>query len=699
MTDIRLAGCTPEPMAAYLQALGVLRIVAEQKDACATGWWADDTFVLRSSLGTEALVRFLLDEYAPTPVIAPWNGGSGFFPKDNKSGIAAIDADVSARFAAYRSAISTARDTLRSFDLTSKPADARVKEMLVVALRDELDESGVAWLDAAVVLTQDGLRYPPLLGTGGNDGRLDFTNNQMQWLATLLIDEAPSSAPLLRATLLGTATTGLKSAAIGQFAPANAGGANAGQGFNGAARVNGWQYVLMIEGALLFAARLSRRLESARPGVLTYPFSVQASGSGYASASTADESRSRNEIWLPLWHRPAGLHELRAVFGEGRAHVGRRQATTGVDFARAVSSLAVDRGIAGFSRYGFHVRNGLAYFATPLGRWDVRRNERVDLIRALDGWLDRLRRAASDRDAPASLRIVHRQIEESVLGLCRDDSPRGLQDVLIALGAAERALARSRGFTMKKGLRPVPRLSPDWLWQADDRSVEFALAEALSSVDVRRSIVPVAATRSSQWNWDDDAQVVWGSGDVIDNLLAVLQRRQIEEGRERPSASSPSLDSDVPARTALLDDVARFVDGQIDENRLDGLIAGLACCHTRRAGRRTEAARDAFRPPAMYALLKVVTDRYLRPDLSLPATPGLITRAAAGDSQAASTLAIRRLRSAGYPTIMRPFAEDFERTRRSAAAVLFPIDQRERDELIRSICIPQQSNFPQEPAS
>src|SRR5690606_19265872 len=101
MTEIRLGGCTPEPMAAYLQALGVLRIVAEQKDASATGWWDDDTFVLRSSLDMEALMRFLLEDYAPTPVIAPWNGGSGFFPSDNTSGIAAIEADESARFASY----------------------------------------------------------------------------------------------------------------------------------------------------------------------------------------------------------------------------------------------------------------------------------------------------------------------------------------------------------------------------------------------------------------------------------------------------------------------------------------------------------------------------------------------------------------------------------------------------------------------
>ena len=38
------------------------------------------------------------------------------------------------------------------------------------------------WLDATVALSGERLSFPQLLGTGGNDGRLDFTNNFMRRL-------------------------------------------------------------------------------------------------------------------------------------------------------------------------------------------------------------------------------------------------------------------------------------------------------------------------------------------------------------------------------------------------------------------------------------------------------------------------------------------------------------------------------------
>jgi CRISPR-associated protein Csx17 len=76
--DVELSGCRPEPLASYLKALGVLRLVAEQKDRNAAGFWRGEHFVLRSSLDADALVAFFEKEWRPTPIIAPWNGGSGF---------------------------------------------------------------------------------------------------------------------------------------------------------------------------------------------------------------------------------------------------------------------------------------------------------------------------------------------------------------------------------------------------------------------------------------------------------------------------------------------------------------------------------------------------------------------------------------------------------------------------------------------
>ena len=44
MNTIILEGCTPEPLMSYLKALGILRIIAEQKDPDARGCWRDGAF-------------------------------------------------------------------------------------------------------------------------------------------------------------------------------------------------------------------------------------------------------------------------------------------------------------------------------------------------------------------------------------------------------------------------------------------------------------------------------------------------------------------------------------------------------------------------------------------------------------------------------------------------------------------------------
>ncbi len=65
----------------YLKALGVLRLMSEQKDAEACGFWRDGVFVLETTLDRHGLVKFFLEQYSPTPLLAPWNGGSGFYTK------------------------------------------------------------------------------------------------------------------------------------------------------------------------------------------------------------------------------------------------------------------------------------------------------------------------------------------------------------------------------------------------------------------------------------------------------------------------------------------------------------------------------------------------------------------------------------------------------------------------------------------
>src|SRR5690606_28496067 len=106
-----------------------------------------------------------------TPILAPWNGGSGFHPKDNQSGIGPIERSSTERFAPLRQTIVEIREILSRLDIVDG-MQAGLKDVLLARLRAELNEEALAWFDAAVLLTDEAPRYPPLLGTGGNDGRL-----------------------------------------------------------------------------------------------------------------------------------------------------------------------------------------------------------------------------------------------------------------------------------------------------------------------------------------------------------------------------------------------------------------------------------------------------------------------------------------------------------------------------------------------
>ena len=76
----RLSGCRPEPLSHYLKGAGVLRILGNQLEgATVRACWIGDELYLEAPLSAEELVNFFLDQYRPTPVIAPWNGGGGFW--------------------------------------------------------------------------------------------------------------------------------------------------------------------------------------------------------------------------------------------------------------------------------------------------------------------------------------------------------------------------------------------------------------------------------------------------------------------------------------------------------------------------------------------------------------------------------------------------------------------------------------------
>jgi CRISPR-associated protein Csx17 len=706
MPQLTLNGCTPVPLAHYLKALGILRLLSEQSDVTVTGSWRGDRLELNSSLGTDELVKFFSQSYRPTPVLAPWNGGSGFFPKDNDVALVAIEKSEVARLVTYRAGIEAARRELQRLELKAKP-DGETKTLLLQSCRNSFPEDALGWIDAVFVLGEDGAKFPPLLGTGGNDGRLEFTNNFMQRITEVLNPKTgeptiESERWLQAALFSNTAPALAMKAPIGQFFPGAAGGANSTSGFDAPSAVTPWDFILMIEGALLFAAASVKRLESADNGSLVYPFCVRQAGVGYASAASSDEAEARCEMWMPLWSEPTTLAELRTIFSEGRAQVRGRAARNGVDFAQAAVTLGVDRGIVAFQRYGFQVRNGLSYFATPLERVVVRRNARADLLADIEQWHDRLRQKAGPRanpEPPASMARALNQLERSIFELCRNDSTGSLQSLLAALGATERALARSFKWTTGSYLRPLHGLKKKWLDDANDGSSEFRLAQSVAAMRAwfgketlwfRQHLEPigVGSNKDRSWiSWDETPgnDVAWREGDLADSLNAILTRRLV-----RAEKAGARGWPDWSPRSAQLADITAFIEGRTNDALLADLIWGLSLVDWEKIIReesrdRVESTRPAEQervfgddehravPSSFYALLRLCFRRSASDGDTIPLVPAILQRAMNGDGEAASALAARRLRASGNAPLVTSLPVRGDVARRTAAAILFPI--------------------------
>ena len=215
-----------------------------------------------------------------------------------------------------------------------------------------------------------------------------------------------------------------------------------------------------------------------------------------------------------------------------------------MEFALALATLGVSGGADAFIRYAFVKRNGLSYFAAPLGRVDVRP---ISLARLLDdpalaSWVQNLRRACSDKEkTPARDQTALRQIDRAMYEFAtraeKGNEAKHLIGLLRALGRAERSLATGQAFCEEKHLRPLQGLSPRWLLGAavpGEAGREIRLAASLASIvgekqdrvgPIRNHLEPVR--QNGRWvSWDrGSTSAIWSNRPLVDNLAAVLMRR------------------------------------------------------------------------------------------------------------------------------------------------------------------------------
>lgn len=745
-----LNGCAPTPLAHYLKALGILRLVAEQADPQVRGWWDGDRFRLATSRSFDELLSFFMDDYRPTPLLAPWNGASGFFRtwdakkkklRESKNGRAlqSLISQKAERWKpfqeTYRIAVDAVGSVLKEVDVDKLPDKERGRLLIVpkgegpvfpVADKDN-DKviiqramaracSDMGLYRSAIVDMGEDFGYPSLWGSGGNDGAIDFTARYFENLVQVLIDteKQTSRGWLLSALRAEPAKALLTKAAgkVGQFLPGGAGGANSinGPGSQHDTLLNPWDFIFMLEGAVLFTAHATRRLGAAQQSRVAAPFAVGAQGAGYASAADSDES-ARGEQWMPLWAQPMTLTELQRLLAEGRAQIGAHSAREPLDLARAVARLGTTRGIAAFQRYGYIERNGQSNLAVPLGRFFVpdHISPRLACLDDLDAWLPRLRREARNNNAPNRLKLAERCLADALFAVVQHpNEPSRWQSVLLALAEIEVVQVTGSGY--RAG--PVPKLRPEWVEAASDNSVEFRLALSF-------------ALQASAFSRE--------TGMPLDSILAPVRRHWLPLDKEKPwkfattgTGSQTRLqtgpDAVIRGRHGIDDAVAmverRLIEGaQRGERRLPLQAATRAAAHPADLGALIAGAVDMDRTLALGRALMAL-DRELWPQqcisLSRPqhtvwpddawlairlamlpwplpdgrrigVDPAILRRLESGDAATAVELALRRLRAAGIHPTVRVAQVTPETARLWAAALAFPISQHTATAFVRRL--------------
>jgi len=632
MPILTLHGCSPEPLGNYLKALGVFRLVAEQADATARAWWEAGVLKLATTLDETALQGFFLGQnpsepaFAPSPIFAPWGGRPGFYEEGSNAGakgrlerLVSAENDrkqlgpANAALRALRELLSThqtwnTKTKKTEFPWRSAEKGKKDKNLLMATCRNTMPAAFINWMDACLAL-EDDASFGILFGTGGNEGSADITNNfwlfiehcigfpkahdhSGQWLASSLF-----SKPRL---------SGLTETS-GQLFPSSAKGENIGQGFTGATATNPWDVVLAMEGSMLFAGAMTKRLSQYGRGKAAFPFMLDHIGTGQPSESGRDEpqqdarkSKCKGEIFIPVWDKAIALSELKSLLAEGRLQTpSGNSATYSVQAFEAIAGLGVSAGISSFRRVGFFERRGNVNIAATLDVVPVprRKSGLLPLIDELNAFrISAFRNLREGPAIPARLLSAKQRMEAAIARVLRDacggnETPcSDLQSVLVSASALVRQCSITK--LARSSIAPCSPLSMRWVGSEEitciDKTPECRIARALASLlpwgessrkpsqpavgSMLTNIFPVARM-GKRWAWDENAHSpVWSEGaSLLTNLSAVLRRRLVDA----QSGKGEGLPL-VSFHPASFTDLWRLWNGELDESRLAELIRALA---------------------------------------------------------------------------------------------------------------------------
>ena len=693
----KLDGCGVSPISNYLKGLGISRILSS-KDPDSTSFWKGDKFVLQTHMGRDDVIRFLLEEYRPTPIVSPWS--YTVYQKSRDLVLKLFEHDKR-RFGAYWDTVCTVDNIIADMksicevsEITKKEIDAN-KEMLLCMCRNRLSDDAILWIDAvgtvAVDKAQTKAKFAPILGSGGNDGNFDMAKNFVINIDRMLISKnnnQEKSRNLLNASLFAEMAPLSNITTMGHN-PSGSGGPNFGSGFDGKTLSNPWDYIFMVEGALLCAGSVSKHL-SANRGTAVFPFTASTSTIGYSTASPEDtdeggEPISRGEIWMPIWERPTTHAEIVHTFTEGRIQLGRKNAKTGTEFAQAVITLGTDRGIEKFQRYCILKRKGKAYLAVNAGAVHVRDKPVAKLLRETDIWYNYLLGKSREKGAPASLIRLVRDLEMHIMKFCTSPTEPNLMQVLISMGHLEKYASLSGTTT------PLSSLSKEWLTGCYDGSAEFRLASSIASIQKNTSL-PIRENLedidSHKRKFEKSLSCVWNTNDTtLRNMERVLLRR-ILDGNMKSFDKMP-LYGYIPAETQ---DVALFLHGRLNLKKIGELVLPLSFIDMTKGVDYpwiNQRNGNTIPLPESYMLLNLIYPPY--PEHNIPHDTSILNLLQAGRFLEAYDKCVHVLRAHGLPprtdhkTTRSGFRTIPETVRKHLmASLLFPISDADRKSMIKS---------------
>lgn len=730
MHEIVLDGCRPSEFIHVLKALGVFSVIAEQKDPSARAYWSNDRFfTINTKLKAEGLVDFFCNDYKPMPLVSPWNKSSGFYKEGDVA--SKIEQDTDARLKQYGQVIRAARiiaqnvlgPIYKEMLGRSKKSNKEKKEIekrfgekkyiMISELRNKLPEtrrvttclrpkSVLSWLDTAwAIKTAQNTTPGPVLLTGGNDGRFEMSANFMEAILEHVISgDARKEAGLVRNSLFGIATnTKFSKMKVGTYLPgAYMSPAVNSIGDDNYTLCNPWDYILAMEGIVLFAGSIYRRGEYK---FASFPFSVKLSHAGYGTAANENE-KGKGEIWAPIWNNPATYDEITYVFAEGRVQSSTKKPSTGADFAVALAGFGAMRGISAFQRFGVFERKGQAYHITSVGK--IHTAEKMSDGAALqeirwpevDKWLDNIRVA---EHLPSSMKALLRMIDDRMIRYCAHKKSAYLLDILVMIGRIERQLALSP----RLSVRPLKGLSPNWLGKCGYDTPEFRLAAALGSVysnnnngdfyPLRHNLEMIEPDKAGYMKWTStNPSVTWGRGSLVQNMITVLERRYYDGLID--NKKQITIKSHIYAR---IDDVVKFIEGRVNDSTIYDLVLPLSMIDYRNMDENTkpnDIRVDYDNVPESYICLKS----------NFPPVPHLhdaggragsfesaITNLLKGGRQSeALDIMRRRLNISGYKIVTYESSSKVDEQGRAAAlrmcaALFFPIRPRDMKELLKRL--------------